>query len=171
MCILTVKITCSTLILMPYKDKEKDRERQREYYQQNKEKVQKRVAKYRAANPEKAKAIEKQFRMSETRRSWYAEYRTKNKEKLKAYRRSYHLKIKYGITSKQYDQMLIDQNACCALCGVSLSNEKKICIDHCHQTNKVRGLIHHNCNILLGHANESIIHLQQAINYLRKHKS
>ena len=45
-------------------------------------------------------------------------------------------------------------------------NIKRLAIDHCHSTGKIRGLLCHACNTALGSFKDSIENLQCAINYL-----
>jgi hypothetical protein len=45
--------------------------------------------------------------------------------------------------------------------------DAKLCIDHCHETNLVRGLLCHDCNKGLGNFKDNIIFLQIAIEYLK----
>lgn len=67
-------------------------------------------------------------------------------------------KIKYGITIEEYKSMLQEQEGKCKLCnkeehvrGTSLDRKpKRLAVDHCHTTGKVRGLLCHNCNVMLG---------------------
>ena len=67
-------------------------------------------------------------------------------------------KTKYGITIEDYDRMLQEQNGKCKLCnkeehvrGTSPDKKpKRLAVDHCHTTGKVRGLLCHNCNVMLG---------------------
>ena len=70
---------------------------------------------------------------------------------------------RYGITSKDYDQMLDKQNKSCAICKES---GIKLLVDHCHKNKNVRGLLCHNCNILLGNAKDSPEILRAALAYL-----
>lgn len=96
------------------------------------------------------------------RKRWYQ----KNKEKVK----DTHYKYKFGITSEQYDNKLLKQNFCCAICEKHMAyNKRRLVVDHCHTTNKVRALLCDNCNVLLGHAKDSVEVLQKAISYLKEH--
>lgn len=68
--------------------------------------------------------------------------------KLKCRERS--LKKKYKITLKEFDLMNTDQNGKCAICFKSPSGGKPLHVDHCHKTNRVRGLLCHQCNWYMG---------------------
>ena len=72
----------------------------------------------------------------------HQEWRKKNPDKIK----SYHFKAKYCITTEQYDAMFAKQNGLCKLCEQS----KKLVVDHCHETNRIRGLLCIGCNAALG---------------------
>ena len=83
------------------------------------------------------------------------------------------LKIQYGITLKEYQDRLEAQQGKCAICDngeTALSGHSKkvrsLAVDHCHATGKVRGLLCHACNMVLGYAKDSVSVLQQAANYL-----
>ena len=80
--------------------------------------------------------------------------------------RRYKLKHFYGITPEEYDQMLEEQNGC-GICGKKFSSYH---VDHCHDTGKVRGILCHNCNIMLGHSFDDITTLTNAITYLARSK-
>lgn len=69
---------------------------------------------------------------------------------------------RYGLTDEAYRRMITDQSNCCKIC----SRQTKLVVDHCHNTNKIRGLLCANCNRLLGDAYDSIEILKQAIEYL-----
>lgn len=55
----------------------------------------------------------------------------------------------------------------CCICGRTDS----LCMDHCHSTGQVRGLLCPMCNTGLGCFADDIQRLQAAIRYLRKHMS
>lgn len=64
-------------------------------------------------------------------------------------RRASSLKFKYGITLEDYQRMLIQQNSGCAICSRG-PGKRPLHVDHDHATNKVRGLLCHQCNWYLG---------------------
>mgnify|MGYP004454961833 FL=1 len=85
---------------------------------------------------------------------------------------SQRLEKKYNITSKDYDTMLKEQNNKCKICLVDFlydNHNTKTFIDHCHITNKVRGLLCLHCNSGLGYFKDNIKLLIKAINYLEEH--
>lgn len=97
-----------------------------------------------------------------------AVYRENNREISRAKGRAYYhskpaeyrnnfLLRRYGITLSQYQEMFQAQSGLCAICGkpetVSCGKNgkpKDLCLDHCHKTNKVRGLLCTHCNSGLG---------------------
>lgn len=63
------------------------------------------------------------------------------------------------------DKILIAQNYLCKICSTDLHN-KKACTDHDHLTNMIRGILCDGCNTGLGHFDDSVKLLTNAINYL-----
>ena len=95
------------------------------------------------------------------------QYRAKNKERLARKRREYHLKTLYNLSQEDYLLLYTKQNQSCAICKKELVHNSKSChIDHCHVTNKVRGLLCSHCNTALGLSKESISTLENMIIYL-----
>ena len=74
---------------------------------------------------------------------------------------------KYGITKEDYTGILEKQNSCCAICGTS--GTRKLCVDHNHDTGKVRGLLCDMCNSALGFFKDSKLTLSSAVEYLEKY--
>ena len=72
----------------------------------------------------------------------------------------------YGITSEERDAILVSQENKCAIC--KRFKTKWWHIDHCHKTGKVRGILCHRCNVMIGMAREDIDVLNTAIDYLRR---
>lgn len=72
-------------------------------------------------------------------------------------KRTYALKYYYNLTDAEYEILREAQNYSCAICGLHESEMKSgagrkptLHIDHCHKTNKVRGLLCYSCNTALG---------------------
>ena len=81
-------------------------------------------------------------------------------------RRKDNLKYRYGITEETYEQMLKNQDHCCAICKEK--PKKNLAVDHCHKTKQIRGLLCHKCNVALGHMNDDPQRLKKAIHYLNE---
>lgn len=75
----------------------------------------------------------------------------------------------YGITLEQYNDMAAEQGHLCALCGEKPETDRRMHVDHDHATGKIRALLCHHCNLLLGNAKDSVHRLRQAIAYLERH--
>lgn len=89
----------------------------------------------------------------------------------KEYRFKYNLQYKYGITLEQRDAMFEEQDHKCKICEtpVALSSDDRFkvgFIDHCHTTGKIRGILCHHCNSMLGYSRDSVKNLAKAIEYL-----
>ena len=79
------------------------------------------------------------------------------------------IKRRFKIDAEQYNQVFIEQNGCCKCCGKHQSElNRKLAIDHCHSTNKFRGLLCGNCNMALGLIKDSVETLEKMCEYLTK---
>lgn len=104
----------------------------------------------------------------EKRKQYAREYRAKNPEETKrkdqeraakrwadpkehSKRRARNWKRVYGVDANFVMTMLAAQKGCCAVCGTELAFGKHLHIDHCHETNAVRGLLCRACNQAEGH--------------------
>ena len=83
--------------------------------------------------------------------------------------KSYWLKHSYGITLEDYNAMLNQQGNKCACCETAEPTGYNWHVDHCHKTGKVRALLCSKCNQGIGLFDESVLKLEQAIKYIRKH--
>lgn len=95
-------------------------------------------------------------------RNWKGGIDTKERKKFRNRRQT--LKM-YGMTFEDYEKLVIEQDSRCAICGIKTENFH---IDHCHITNKVRGLLCCKCNPGLGYFSDSVELLEKAIIYLKK---
>lgn len=77
---------------------------------------------------------------------------------------------KYGITVEYFEMLLMKQNNSCAICGRTDDGNKSIFphVDHCHKTEKVRGLLCLNCNHGLGKFKDDLSILLRACKYLKR---
>lgn len=105
-------------------------------------------------------------------------YKDNNYERFKTLYSNERRKRLYGLTSTDYKQMLYDQDYSCAICkkhvDLNISpkdkhGNKSLCIDHNHETGKVRELLCNPCNRALGFFCDDLEIVQSAANYLRKH--
>lgn len=82
---------------------------------------------------------------------------------------------KRGIRLDQYYKMIEDQKGLCAICNKEETRRnrageisKRLCVDHCHETNVIRGLLCHSCNTGIGKFKDDINLLKSAIIYLEQ---
>lgn len=73
----------------------------------------------------------------------------------------------YSISEEDLKNLKAKQNNSCAIC---FKENTKLCIDHDHKTNKVRGLLCTQCNTGIGFLRDDIQILNSAINYLKTQK-
>jgi len=59
-------------------------------------------------------------------------------------------KYRYGITKNDFMKLKDKQFGLCTICYEKLPEDKKIHVDHDHETGKVRGLLCPRCNIAVG---------------------
>jgi hypothetical protein len=94
------------------------------------------------ANKEKRAAYMKEWREGRT-----PEKKAEDRDRL----RSHMLRRTYGITSADYDALVLRQGGCCAICGTDKpkGHGSRLHVDHDHITGRVRGLLCHLCNTRL----------------------
>lgn len=84
------------------------------------------------------------------------------------------LKYKYGITADEYEEILIKQAGLCAICRQPEKKQykgkiTKLHVDHNHETEKIRQLLCHSCNMMIGYAKEDSEVLRKAADYIERH--
>jgi hypothetical protein len=99
------------------------------------------------------------YRLRASKREYYRALVRKNWNKHKD---------KYNL--KRYELLLNEQNGVCKICLEKESSRryKTLAVDHCHRTNKVRGLLCSNCNRGLGLFKDNPKILNNAAAYLTK---
>lgn len=81
----------------------------------------------------------------------------------------------YGIEPEEYEALYAQQDGKCAICSTPVSNYLRdldasgrgTCVDHCHDSSRVRGILCHGCNIGLGGFRDDPVRLLAAVEYLR----
>lgn len=88
----------------------------------------------------------------------------------RAAQRLYRLLRKYGLTIEEYDEIMERQDGGCAICHATPEEGsgrwERLHVDHDHATERVRGILCHNCNSGLGHFKDDPELLRAAIHYL-----
>lgn len=117
--------------------------------------------------------------MRKTDQDWRERNRETYNEGVNAWRkrnpdsvRDYNFRRKYGITLIDYNEMLVAQGGCCAVCERTDTGNSKhphFAVDHSHLTGAVRGLLCHHCNIALGAVKDNPSLLRELADYLDRH--
>lgn len=113
----------------------------------------------------------------ETDKDWWArkwkDARTRNPDL--EYDRN--LQRSFGIGLDEYLQKFQNQNGVCAICNLpetAVNGHSKIvrrlAVDHCHTTGKIRDLLCSRCNTTLGKLNEDLELLEKIKQYIIQHK-
>lgn len=78
--------------------------------------------------------------------------------------REWYLGRTYGISVKDYEELLAKQDFGCAICGTT--DERVLHIDHDHITGEIRGLLCPACNLGVGNFRDNVDLLDRAGDYL-----
>lgn len=134
-----------------------------------------REASRKYARSQKGKNIRKKMRQTDQYKQMQSRWRESGGSKAEYERNkdnyiSNALFKRYGITLNEYNTMLQEQNSCCHICGKHESeNGKRLAVDHCHNTGKVRKLLCQQCNAALGQVQENLQTLENMISYIKEH--
>ena len=168
---------------MGYKDLEKERKWRQNYCLKNKSKFQAR-RKARASDPVigaklRAEALARYHEqksdpgfMKKRRARFKRWYALKGKERSRNSYSTHRVRLaerRYGLPHGAYNEMFLAQQGRCGICQERLSPQSKreiLCIDHHHETGRVRGLLCGPCNSLLGFSRERPEILVAAHRYL-----
>lgn len=81
------------------------------------------------------------------------------------------LKIRYGITLEDFENLFKIQGSKCAICEIAEERDRfGWNVDHNHSTNTVRGVLCKTCNVGLGSFKDDIRRLLKAIIYLMEER-
>jgi hypothetical protein len=96
-----------------------------------------------------------QYREShkEEKRQKNREWKRLNRDKVRASKRRWRARhsahnnyYKYGVSERWYQDKLDEQGGGCAICGTEMCGVNRLHIDHCHRTNRNRGILCAMCN-------------------------
>lgn len=137
---VTCKQCCAIAHQLRYQkaDKEQRKLKNKEYYQTNKERILTQGKQYRDST-KGTKSSRKQ-----------------------------HFKQRYNIGLEVVDELLLDCDYRCEICGDHKDDTPKqvLCVDHDHHTGKIRGMLCFNCNTGIGQLKDDTDIIQRALNYL-----
>jgi hypothetical protein len=134
---------------MPFKSLEKQRQKNRNYHLNHKDEINVRRQRNYFKNRTAELIRHKVYQQSEHGYMKYRKYQV----------------AQYGITLEEYNRLFVVQNGQCAICGNP--QEKSLDVDHCHKTNKVRGLLCRKCNLGIGFMQDNPEICKKASEYLK----
>jgi hypothetical protein len=142
----------------------------KQYYIDNREKILESGKQYRNDHRLEYRARKKQERLNNLEHYRQKEREASRRRINKIYYpvdpkviKNRKLKKQYGITLNEYNEMYNKQEGKCLICNELFPI---LCIDHNHLTNKIRGLLCHQCNLMIGNSGENIKILENAILYI-----
>lgn len=110
---------------------------------------------------------EREMRLAKAR-TWRTQDRMSHQNLMRSIRR-------FGLTLDQYHARMEAQNFCCAICerpfefGHGLkARQDGPHLDHCHRTKQARGILCANCNVGIGHLQESPMLFSRASAYVQR---
>jgi len=114
----------------------------------------------------------KSYRCKECDEKASKKWAENNPKKKKESQRERNLKFKYNLSIEKYETLLRGQKYCCGICGSASpgAHKQMFCVDHSHDTGKIRGLLCNNCNRGVGLLGDTPSRLYEAFLYLEKNK-
>ena len=133
------------------------KEKRKEYWDKNRDRLNRQQREWRAKNSDKSK---------EYKRRWYLKSRSPEQLEREKWTQ---IKYRYGLEKEDYERILEDQDNKCKVCDKEFDSNgqsTKLHIDHCHDSDEVRGFLCSNCNVGLGFFYDDPAILQSAAEYL-----
>jgi len=127
------------------------------------------MQKWRDNNKEKIREYGKKhyLKKKEVIKKKHAEHYQNNQQEYQIRLKRNHLLRKYGITLERFEELLKIQDNKCDIGKTEFSKTVKPCVDHCHNTLIVRGLLCSRCNLSLP-SFENLEFVKSALKYLDK---
>lgn len=94
-------------------------------------------------------------------------YDASNPEKVKKWDANGHRKYLYGLSPEDYAILITSTDGKCEIC----LRQKRLVIDHDHETGIVRGILCHGCNAALGIFGDTASGVEKALKYLTEYET
>lgn len=114
---------------------------------------------------------------NETDKKWWARKWADARKRNPNVEYDRNLKRSFGISLEEYLEKLKNQNYVCAICKEpetliikATGLLKRMAVDHCHNSEKIRDILCNRCNTTIGLAEDNIKLLEKMKQYLIKHK-
>lgn len=138
--------------------REANRQRLKRWREKYPERHRAAVRKWQLENPEKVVANSRRWQL-----------------KHPEFHRNEYLVYNYGISLEIYDSILKKQDGVCSICkrperAIFKGKVKRLTVDHCHNSKKVRGLLCHSCNVSLGLLKENPETMRAMADYIESHQ-
>ena len=96
------------------------------------------------------------------------EWRQEHREETYLIWRRWFLKKKFGLTPELYEAMVERQAGRCEVCG-DPPGQRRLCVDHDHETGVVRALLCGSCNRALGLLRDNPKRIHALYEYMKAH--
>lgn len=115
--------------------------------------------------------LTRRCRTHHSRKSYESRRKYESPAKRYEYARRQMLRKKYGLTVEEYFALSEAQGNVCKICKQpELRQYRMLHVDHCHRSNRVRGLLCTQCNTALGKFYDDPELLKSAMAYLEAHE-
>src|ERR1035437_4788142 len=142
------------------------KEYQKEYHKEYKNTPQYKEYKKEYQNTPQYKEYQKEYNKNCQNTPQRKAYQ--NTPQYKIATRKHNLKRSFGMTQQEYTLLYNQQEGKCLGCD---KHFPILSIDHCHQTNKIRGLLCQRCNLVIGNADDKVSTLRNLIEYIEHYRS
>jgi hypothetical protein len=163
------------LVFWAYDQNKRERWVTSDKFKESRQKANQRAKTRYWADPESSRQMLREWHHNnkEKKSQCFKNWQERNKHKLRDNR----LMRTYGLSNDNYIEMFESQIGLCAICkepqqGITKDGETRfLCVDHCHQTGKVRHLLCAKCNAGLGQFRDNPEFLTKAAKYIIKHQT